>query len=194
VPWEKQFDRDDALKRAGRLFWKRGYEKSSMTALLKAMGIQKGSFYATFGSKHQILMEALDEYIGARFGSFRAREGESPLHALRRHLDEVVEESIGDQRSAGCFLVNSALELAPHDRQVRDVVTKTLESHAGFYKSLLDEAKSRGELPRRYDTAKHAQALLALVLGMRVMARGGLAAGAIRAVRAQAEDLLASPA
>jgi hypothetical protein len=73
-------------------------------------------------------------------------------------------------------------------------VTKTLESHAGFYKSLLDEAKSRGELPRRYDTAKHAQALLALVLGMRVMARGGLAAGAIRAVRAQAEDLLASPA
>ena len=43
--------RDEALKRAGRLFWRRGYEKSSMTALLKAMGIQKGSFYATFGGK-----------------------------------------------------------------------------------------------------------------------------------------------
>jgi len=192
VPWEKQFDRDDALKRAGRLFWKRGYEKSSMTALLKAMGIQKGSFYATFGSKHQILMEALDEYIATRFGSFRAREDESPLRALRRHLDEVVEESIGEQRSAGCFLVNSALELAPHDRQVRELVTETLQAHATFYESLLDAAKSRGELPKRYDTARHAQALLALVLGMRVMARGGLVAGTIRAVRAQAEELLGS--
>ena len=190
MPWEKQFDRDDALKRAGRLFWKRGYEKSSMAALLKAMGIQKGSFYATFGSKHQILMEALDEYIGTRFGSFRARDDESPLQALRRHLDEVVEESIGERRSAGCFLVNSALELAPHDRQVREVVTKTLEAHAKFYESLLDDAKSQGELPKRYDAARHAQALLALVLGMRVMARGGLAAGSIRAVRAQADELL----
>ena len=192
MPWEKQFDRDDALKRAGRLFWKRGYEKSSMTALLKAMGIQKGSFYATFGSKHQILMEALDEYIGSRFGSFRARGDESPLQALRRHLDEVVEESIGEHRSAGCFLVNSALELAPHDRQVREVVERTLEAHARVYQSLLDEAKSRGELPKRYETARHAQALLALVLGMRVMARGGLGAGVIRAVRAQAEELIGS--
>jgi hypothetical protein len=43
-------------------------------------------------------MEALDEYIGTRFGSFRARDNQSPLQALRRHLDEVVEESIGDQR------------------------------------------------------------------------------------------------
>jgi TetR/AcrR family transcriptional repressor of nem operon len=163
-----------------------------MTALLKAMGIQKGSFYATFGSKHQILMEALDEYIATRFGSFRAREDESPLRALRRHLDEVVEESIGEQRSAGCFLVNSALELAPHDRQVRELVTETLQAHATFYESLLDAAKSRGELPKRYDTARHAQALLALVLGMRVMARGGLVAGTIRAVRAQAEELLGS--
>jgi TetR/AcrR family transcriptional repressor of nem operon len=190
MPWEKQFNRDEALKRAGRLFWRRGYEKSSMTALLKAMGIQKGSFYATFGSKRQILMEALDEYIATRFGGFRAREDESPLRALRRHLDEVVEESIGEQRSAGCFLVNSALELAPHDRQVEEVVTKTLDAHAGFYRSLMDDAKSRGELPKRYDTARHAQALLALVLGMRVMARGGLPASAIRAVRAQAEELL----
>lgn len=192
MPWEKQFDRDEALKRAGRLFWRRGYEKSSMTALLKAMGIQKGSFYATFGSKRQILMEALDEYIATRFGGFRARGDESPLRALRRHLDEVVDESIGEQRSAGCFLVNSALELAPHDRQVGEVVTKTLDAHAGFYRSLLDDAKSRGELPKRYDTARHAQGLLALVLGMRVMARGGMPAGTIRAVRAQAEELLGS--
>ena len=192
MPWEKQFNRDEALKRAGRLFWRRGYEKSSMTALLKAMGIQKGSFYATFGSKRQILMEALDEYIATRFGGFRARGDESPLRALRRHLDEVVDESIGEQRSAGCFLVNSALELAPHDRQVGEVVTKTLDAHAGFYRSLLDDAKSRGELPKRYDTARHAQGLLALVLGMRVMARGGMPAGTIRAVRAQAEELLGS--
>jgi TetR/AcrR family transcriptional regulator, transcriptional repressor for nem operon len=192
MPWEKQFNRDEALKRAVRLFWKAGYESSSMAMLLKAMGIQKGSFYATFRSKHDILMEALDHYVITRFAGFRAHlEGLSPLEALRKHLNEVVQESTGTERSAGCFLVNCALELAPRDRQVREVVKTTLEAHAKFYESLLDEAKKRGELPAHYDSAARSQALLGLVLGMRVLARGGLPAEPIRALHQQANELLA---
>ena len=87
--------------------------------------------------------------------------------------------------------MNSALELAPHQSSGGGSrVTKTLDAHARFYRALMDDAKSRGELPKRYDTGRHAQALLALVLGMRVMARGGMPASPVRAVRAQAEELL----
>lgn len=195
MPWEKQFDRTDALHRATRVFWKVGYENSSMAVLLKGMGIQKGSFYATFKSKHRILIEALHLYIGQRFESFqRLSDQMPPLAALRRHLDEVVQESTGPERYMGCFLVNCATEVAPRDRVVRDIVEKTLRAHAGFYQSLLEKAKQEGALPASYDAAARATALLGLVLGMRVLARGGASAETIRAIRQQADTLLSGGA
>lgn len=191
VPWEKQFDRGEALDRAVRIFWKRGYENSSMDVLLKGMGIQKGSFYATFQSKHQILLEALRRYVDEWFAGFNelARR-HSPLTALRSHLDDVVAQSTGAQRVMGCFVVNSALELAPRDPAVRVLIEETMQAHREFYRGLLEQAKTRGELPDTCDTAGRSAALLALVLGMRVMARGNVPAATIRAVRQQAEALL----
>ena len=145
MPWEKQFDRTHALQRALRVFWKTGYEKSSLSVLLKGMGVQKGSFYATFGSKHKVLVEALELYIKQRFESFLAvSAGRPPLAALRRHLDEVVRESTGSDRFMGCFLVNCATELAPRDREIREIVATTLRAHAQFYQSLLDQAQGTG--------------------------------------------------
>jgi TetR/AcrR family transcriptional repressor of nem operon len=172
-----------------------GYEKSSMGVLLKGMGIQKGSFYATFKSKHQIFVEALRLYIQTRFEAFQAlREQHAPLEALRRHLDQILDESIGSRRFMGCFLVNCALEVAPRDRVVRDIVDGTLRAHATFYQSLLEDAKRRGDLPAGYDAEGRASALLGLVLGMRVHARGGLPDETLRLLRRQADALLGVPA
>ena len=191
MPWEKQFDRAEALDRAMHVLWKRGYESCSMDVLLKAMGIQKGSFYATFHSKHEILLAALRQYMKERFEDFEkmGRSG-SPLAALRAHLDEVAAESTGPRRVMGCFAVNSALEVAPRDAAVRRLVEQTLQAHRAFYKRMLDQAKQRAELPEQFDADGRAAALLALVLGMRVMARGGVPATTIRVLRQQAEALL----
>ena len=191
MPWEKQFDRAEALQRAQRMFWKTGYEKSSLSVLLRGMGIQKGSFYSTFRSKHKVLVEALQLYIQQRFDSFLAlKASQPPLVALRRHLDEVLRESTGADRFMGCFLVNCATELAPKNREVREIVSTTLRAHAQFYESLLEEAKAQGALPRTLDTAVTASALLGLVLGMRVCARGGASVDTLRALRRQADGLI----
>jgi TetR/AcrR family transcriptional repressor of nem operon len=192
MPWEKQFDRSRALERALRVFWKTGYEKSSMSVLLKGMGVQKGSFYATYGSKHKVLVEALHLYVKQRFDAFLAvSAGRPPLAALRKHLDEVLRESIGSDRFMGCFLVNCATELAPRDKEIREIVAVTLRAHAQFYESLLDKAQEEGALPKGMDTSTTASALLGLVLGMRVCARGGASAEALQALRRQAGALIA---
>ena len=74
MPWEKQFDVDVALERAGEAFWSHGYETTTMRDLLSAMGIHKGSFYDTYGSKKKVYLVALDQYMpGYTRRSRRAR-------------------------------------------------------------------------------------------------------------------------
>ena len=55
----KEFDVDDALQQALELFWRKGYEATSVQDLVAAMGIQKASLYGTFGDKHSLYMKAL---------------------------------------------------------------------------------------------------------------------------------------
>ena len=62
MPWTKSFDPQTALRKAVDVFWTKGYDGTSMNDLLHAMGIQKGSFYDTFGSKHEIYLQAMDQY------------------------------------------------------------------------------------------------------------------------------------
>jgi TetR/AcrR family transcriptional repressor of nem operon len=140
-------------------------------------------------------VETLQLYIEQRFASFQALSATAPpLVALRRHLDEVVEESTGPERFMGCFLVNCATELAPKDRAIREIVTKTLQAHAAFYQSLLERAREQGDLPEDFDAVTQGTALLGLVLGMRVFARGGAEARTIRALRHQAEAIVTTDA
>jgi|SRR5579871_3041908 len=187
MPWEKQFNRDEALARAGKAFWTGGYEATSLETLLDSMGIHKGSFYATFSSKHDALLEAMNQYVADRFKAFEQLSTKCPpLEALRRHFDAVLAESSGPECSRGCFLVNMALELAPRDKAVRSLVRRTLQAHQDFYRRLLEGAKATGALAAGYDVDAAAAELLAVLLGIRVMARAGMPKTTIRALRDRA--------
>ena len=191
MPWEKQFDKDEVLDRAARAFWAGGYEATSMTDLLRQMGIQKGSFYATFGSKHQVLVDALTKYVGSAMSGFEQLHLEpSPRAALERHLHSLAEEAVGSERNLGCFLVNTALELCPHDEQVRTVVERSLATHEGHYRKLLESARELGEVPASLDPREVARGLLGMVLGMRVLGRSFAPKPVIESVRDQALLLL----
>lgn len=191
MPWEKQFDRQEVLERAMRAFWSQGYEATSMTALLDQMGIQKGSFYATFGSKHQVLLEALEVYLRDRIAEFTAlKQASSPRQALERHLAEVADEACGREGSLGCFLMNTALELAPRDAAIRSLAQRALASHKRIYQELLAAAQDQGEVSADLDPKGTAGGLLALVLGMRALGRASVPQAVIAAARDQALRLI----
>jgi TetR/AcrR family transcriptional regulator, copper-responsive repressor len=59
----RQFDRQDALRRAMRVFWRHGYQEASIQELTSAMGIASPSLYAAFGSKAELFCEAADLYL-----------------------------------------------------------------------------------------------------------------------------------
>ncbi|MGB1215804.1 MAG: TetR/AcrR family transcriptional regulator, partial [Pikeienuella sp.] len=56
MPWEKSFDLDDATDKAAAVFWAKGYEATSISDLVAAMGINKGSLYNAFGDKRRLFI------------------------------------------------------------------------------------------------------------------------------------------
>ena len=61
MPWEKTFDVDVAIDRATEVFWEKGFESASLADLIKATGVNKGSFYNAFGSKKKLFTASLVE-------------------------------------------------------------------------------------------------------------------------------------
>ncbi len=193
MPWEKSFSREEALTLAEHKFWETGYAATSMESLLESMGIQKGSFYATFGSKHQVYVEALEHYIAERFKQFEASLSTgSPREALLAHIEAVLSESLSRSSDRGCFLVNAALELSPQDPKVRKVIERALDRHRSFYETSLNLARELGEVPSDLDPAQTASSMLGLVLGIRVMARQGMSSVVIKQVAYGLRSLIAT--
>lgn len=191
MPSQKQFDIEEVLDRAMEAFWESGYEGTSMTRLLDRMGIQKGSFYATFSSKHEVFLQAVDRYVRVRFSEFEdAMAGLAPRQAIERMFDSVQEECRYKSGSRGCFVVNAALELAPRDDAVGEVVRRTLKMHQEWIAELLVAGQEDGTITSTGDAASVAKALLGLIIAMRVYARAGMPASYAVALRSQAGGLL----
>ena len=102
-------------------FWRRGYEATSVRDLSDAMGLTAPSIYNAFGDKRQLFGRALEHYLEhtTRGRLLRLEETFSPKQAIKRFFAEIVDHSINDRQRKGCFLVNSALEIAPHDAKCR---------------------------------------------------------------------------
>jgi TetR/AcrR family transcriptional regulator, transcriptional repressor for nem operon len=116
----REFDEAKALEKAIQCFWERGYEATSMRDLETKMGISAPSLYNTYGDKHALFAQALERYLdhSARALIKRFEDSLPPKQAIRRFVEEIVKDSINDRERRGCFLVNSALEVAPHDREL----------------------------------------------------------------------------
>ena len=131
----QEFNREETLIKAMQVFWQKGYKATSMKDLVNEMGIQPGSIYNTFGDKHTLFIEAVKYYgdvITANAIKILKEEG-SPLRNLKRFFNEFVERPM-DKKCIGCLVVNSVVELAPHDKEAEKVVKTILnEIEAAFF-------------------------------------------------------------
>ena len=190
MPWEKQFDIEAVRQKAMIAFWTRGYENTSMQDLLDAMGIQRGSFYDTFKSKHDALLGALHRYDAGRKEMFsKAASGKSARGIIERFFRNVATEAQSDDGRRGCLLVNCALELAPRDPKVAEIVNRAFDETRSFFQSTIERGQSAGEISAAVNAKETAQTLLGLLLGMRVLARAG-SVSAVNTIAGQAVALL----
>ena len=180
----KAFDEDEVLDRAVDCFWQHGYEATSVRDLADRMGIGGASLYNAYGDKRALFVAALARYADRSMRERIARLEKSgrPKEAIRAFLAEIIDRSLEDPDRKGCLLVNSALDVAPHDAAIGRVVADYLGELRAFFRRNLEAARAAGRVSRQTDPDELAGHLLGVVLGIRVLAR-------TRADRAQLEEV-----
>ena len=190
MPWEKTYNESDVLDRAMHAFWSRGSEGTSMHDLVKAMGINRGSIYAAYDSKHALFLRVIKRYDDVQRKQFFAEV--SRIDSPKEKISTVFEKATvrNRKRPRGCLLVNSALEMSPHDSQVRQIVDRCFAETETFFFEHIEEAKARGEIGISLSSRETAQALLGLFLGLRVLTRSTPNPRAVGGVLQTVESLL----
>jgi len=195
VPWEKTFDTSDAVRRAMSVFWEKGYVATSLTDLIAATGVNKGSLYNAFGGKRDLFVQALlkydEENRRTRFANLDAMD--DPVGAITALFEGLCRDNRDKTSVKGCFLVNTALEYAAHDREIQTIVTASFKDIEAFFMRQIAIGKSRSRIPDHIDPAVTARALTALLAGMQVLARGTVETETLDAMAGQALKLLSVP-
>ena len=155
-------------------FWTKGYEATSLSDLLSAMGLSKSSFYAAFGSKHELFLAALDRYGETHAANLIAiLEGSpSPRQGIATLLEETVRAAAGEQRR-GCFVNNCAVEVAPHDHLVARRVAKGHARMEEAFHRAVKAGQAAGEITRNQPARALARFLNNSLTGLSVMGEGG---------------------
>jgi TetR/AcrR family transcriptional regulator, transcriptional repressor for nem operon len=168
----RQFDEEAVRDAAIRCFWSRGYEATSIKDLIEETGITAASLYNAFGDKRALFRKALDHYIASGIDE-RIRRFESlpPREAIQAFLEEIVSRSLTDREHKGCMVVNSALELAPHDTQFREIISSALDRIEVFFLKCIRAGQAGGTITRSVSARNLAQHLMAVLMGVRVLAR-----------------------
>lgn len=168
----REFDEKATLRRAVELFWEHGYEATSIRDLAQAMELTTASLYNAFGDKRSIYRKALDFYIAGSFGDRVGRfEKLPPYQAITAFFAEIIDRSLNDAQRKGCLLVNSALEVAPHDGEFQRVVTEVLNEVEAFFRHCVEAGQADGTISDYQDPADMGRMLLSTLLGIRVLAR-----------------------
>mgnify|MGYP003640901414 FL=1 len=192
MPWEKTFEEADVIEQAMQVFWKKGYAATSISDITEATGIKRGSLYNAFEGKDDLFLRALLKYDNERRRAAMLEMEKIPdaREAIAGWFDRCVQSSSGDADKKGCLLVNSSLDYASYDDEVKKVVADGFKEVATFFEKLIKRGQQEGDIPESVDPRSTAKALMALLVGLRVMGRGTLGKAALQQIADQAKRLI----
>ena len=174
MPRPRTFDEDRAVDAAMRVFWTSGYEATSTQDLCAATGLGRSSIYNTFTSKRDLFDRALQRYVD-RFTAAQLKVIQDATLPLRERVRQIlwtaVEPDPGEP--AGCFVINTIVELGPKDAEVIDRLDRDHEAKLAALTTAIQAAQAAGELDPEQDAAGLATYVFTVLGGLRVAARRG---------------------
>jgi AcrR family transcriptional regulator len=166
----RSFDRDTALERAMQVFWRQGYEATSVSDLTRAMGINPPSLYAAFGDKEHLYLAALERYAQGRRENVAQQLEEAAT--ARQGIEGLLLAAAGELTSTecrGCMLSTAQCG----DERLQSTLAEQRAAPKRVLKARFDRAVREGELPRGTDTGALADFYTTVFQGMAIQARDG---------------------
>lgn len=162
-------NRDDLIKRAKDVFWKRGWAGTSMKDLEVALDTRPGSFYAAFGSKEALYALALNQYASEGLANIdRLVLTLGPIGALQSYPSKVVDSP--DSAGHACMLAKTFLELNGQDHALAQLANDLLLRIEQKFATLFQEAQTAGDVASTYNVDALARRYQSDLLGLRVLA------------------------
>jgi TetR/AcrR family transcriptional repressor of nem operon len=166
----KQFNREEVLTRAMRVFWERGYEATSIQDLVAATGLNRGSLYATFIDKKQFFLAVLAHYAD-RVGRPMMVEltDPNPRQAIEGMFAAILHRTSDPTQPRGCLITNTALECPGSGDEINRTISTWISHHESAVYQVLLRAQATGDLPQTQDCRALARFFVGVAQGLNVM-------------------------
>jgi AcrR family transcriptional regulator len=179
----RSFDADQALDRALRVFWRKGYEGTSLPDLTKAMRINRPSMYAAFGNKEDLFRKVVDRYDSGPAGYAReALERPTAREVVERLLEGAVQLLTDPRNPGGCLMVQAALASGRVGETARRELAGRRAAGVAAIRRRFRRAIVEGDLPAEADAAILARFVATAMHGMAVQAASGASRRELRRV------------
>lgn len=178
MPRPCAYDKSDLLRNAVVLFWERGFAGTSIDDVVQASGVSRSSLYAAFPDKTALFLATIEHYLDTvtRAKLERLARGERAAQAITKFLLDIAEERPSAAGPAhGCLLTNTAVEIGSGQERIAECVRHAFARLEQALAARLEEARRQGDLSAGTEPQQYARQLVALVQGLRVMTRLGMA-------------------
>jgi len=170
----REFDTDKALEQALHVFWRQGYEGTSINDLTQAIGITKPSLYAAFGNKEELFRKALDRYIDGPAGYVQLAMAKPTVREVVEHLLLVAADAVTNpENPPGCLAVQAALCCGDAAESIKQELMSRRANGEDDLRKRFERAVAEGDLPADTDAGDLARYISAILQGMAVQAAGG---------------------
>ena len=180
----REFNRDEALETAMRLFWDRGYEATSISDLTVAIGITPPALYGAFGDKKRLFLEAVERYETA-VGCFAAKaltEEPTAELAIRSLLFGALKAFTDAKNPKGCLVVLGATNCTAESMDIFEAVAERRRLAEVAVRARLSAGKKAGEFPKNVDVEALAGVVTATLYGIALKARDGAPRAKLRVI------------
>ncbi len=179
----REFDYDQALEQAMRVFWSKGYEGTSMPDLTDAMGMNRPSIYASFGNKEELFRKALERYAANAEVFFREALNKPTIReSVTAYLCGAATSFACSESPRGCMAVQGALACSDEAESVKQAALACREDVVKILKERFERSVAEGELPKGTDTEGFARFYTTIVQGMSVQSASGASCDQLRMI------------
>ena len=169
----RKFDEDEALDRATKVFWTKGFDGATVDDLVAGTGVGRPSLYATFGDKEALFLRCMKHY-GETIGALAMRALSAPPNireAIFGFLRQAVESSVGNDSPRGCLM--ACVVPSVDDAKVREFSARAMAQAEGVVEQRFQDAVAAGELPPDFPCAARSRQVLGMAMALALRARTG---------------------